>query len=473
MDGSVATSLDHLQAVFDKQKAAFSFASVPSIKERKATLKRLETLFASHREEIVAAITKDFGSRSPMESLSAEVALSVANARAIRKHLDDWAAKKRMWNRSSIPGKTYVRYEPKGVVGVISPWNYPFQLAVVPLTTALAAGNVAMLKPSEITPYTSEFMKQMFAKEFDETQIAVVTGGPELGKAFSNLPFDHIFYTGSTQVGRLVAMAAAKNLTPVTLELGGKSPAIMLEDADIEKSAQTVAMGKFYNAGQTCVAPDYLLVPAGKSEAYADAILKAVEDFYPGMADNDDYTSIISDRHYVRMNDMIDEAQKKGGEVRQAASDHGKMEDKRKVTPTVVLNPPADSRVMQEEIFGPVLPIVEVGSTEEAVDYVTSRDHPLALYAYSGSEKAAEAVLEKTTSGGACINGTVLHVSIEDIPFGGVGKSGYGAYHGERGFKEFSHERSVLVMPKWLPPSLLTPPYSNFFKNTVNKQIGK
>ncbi|MCI5043757.1 MAG: coniferyl aldehyde dehydrogenase [Aquisalinus sp.] len=473
MDGSIATSLDHLQMVFDRQKQAFSFATVPSVKERKEMLKRLEQLFAGHKEELITAIGKDFGTRSPMETLSAEVAMSVINARQIRKNLDDWARKRRVWNHSSIPGKTYVRYEPKGVVGVIAPWNYPFQLAAIPLTTALAAGNAVMLKPSEITPYTADFMKEMFAKEFEETQVAVVTGGPEVGEAFSSLPFDHLFYTGSTQVGRLVAMAAAKNLTPVTLELGGKSPTILLDDADVEKSAQTIAMGKFYNAGQTCVAPDYLLVPQGKGEAYASAIIDAVTAFYPEIADNEDYSSIVSDRHYVRMNDMIDEAGKNGGTVRQAEADKQKMSSARKVSPTVILNPPAESKVMQEEIFGPILPIVEVGSTDEAVAHVTARDHPLALYAYSNNEKAAEAVLDKTTSGGACINGTLMHVSVDDIPFGGVGKSGYGAYHGERGFREFSHERSVLVMPKWLPPKLLTPPYTNFFKNMVNKQIGK
>ena len=472
MDGSLGT-IDHLKSVFAKQREAFSFETVPSVKERQVKLKRMADLIAGHKDEIVAAIAKDFRNRSPMESLSAEVAMSVTNAKDTAKWLDEWAGQKRMWNRSSIPGKTYVRYEPKGVVGVISPWNYPVQLAAIPVTTALAAGNRVMLKPSEITPHTSEMLKEMYAKEFDETEIAVLTGGPEVGEAFSSLPFDHLFYTGSTQVGRLVAMAAAKNLTPVTLELGGKSPAFMLEDADVEKSAQTIAFGKFYNAGQTCVAPDYLLVPKGKGQAYADAILKAVSEFYPDMATNEDYSSIVSDRHYVRMNDMVEEAGSKGGTVLQPDVDKAAMDEGRKAIPTVVLNPPADAKVMQEEIFGPVLPVVEVASADDAVSFVTDRDHPLALYVYTSDEKKAEEILDRTTSGGVCVNGTVFHVSIDDIPFGGVGKSGYGAYHGERGFREFSHERSVLVMPKWLPPSLLTPPYTKFFRNMVSKQIGK
>ena len=451
----------------------FSFATVPSVKERKAKLKRLEQLMATHQNEIVAAIAKDYGNRSPVESLSAEVAMSIVNCKSIRKHLDDWAAPRKMWNRSTIPGKTYVEYKPKGVVGIISPWNYPFQLALIPLATAIAAGNRVMLKPSEITPHTSDYMKELFAKEFGEEEVCVITGGPEVGEAFSKLPFDHMFYTGSTHVGRLIAIEAAKNLTPVTLELGGKSPAIMLPDADIEKSIQTIAFGKFYNAGQTCVAPDYLLVPKGKGAAYADALLKAVEGFYPDMAANEDYTSIVSDRHYDRMQGLIDEARDKGGDVRQAAVDADAMQAQRKIVPTAILNPPAEAKILQEEIFGPLLPIIEVGSTAEAIDYVTSRDHPLALYVYGNDTKAAQDVLAKTTSGGAMINGTILHVSVDDVPFGGVGKSGYGAYHSERGFREFSHERSVLVMPKWLPPSLLTPPYTNFFRNMVKKQIGK
>ena len=473
MDGSSASTLDHLQQTFNRQKEAFSFASAPSIAERKQTLRELEKLYAAHKDDIVKAISEDFKCRSATETLSAEVALSVVNAKQIRKHLDDWAKPKRVWNHSSIPGKTMLRYEPKGVVGVISPWNYPFQLAAIPLTTALAAGNSVILKPSEITPHTSEMMKSLYAKAFDETQVAVVTGGPEIGEAFSNLPFDHLFYTGSTQVGRLVAMAAAKNLTPVTLELGGKSPVIALPDADVEKSSKTIAMGKFYNAGQTCVAPDYLLVPRGQGELYAKAILSAVEGFYTDLAKDGDYTSMVSDRHYDRMQRLIDEAGEKGATVMQAKADADAMKAIRKIVPTVFLNPPADAGIMQEEIFGPILPILEVGTTDEAIEYVTSRDHPLALYIYTKDESAAHDVLSKTTSGGATINGTILHVSVDDIPFGGVGKSGYGAYHGERGFKEFSHERSVLIMPKWLPPSLLTPPYSGFFKNMVKKQIGK
>jgi len=474
MDGTV-TAADALRMQFDAQRGAFSFEHAPSVAERREKLERLAGLIRAWRERIVEAIGQDYGARSANETLFAEIATTIGNIDDLKKHLGRWAAPQKFRKPlSTIPGRTYVRYEPKGVVGVISPWNYPFQLAVVPAATALAAGNRVMIKPSEFTPRTADLLRDMFAEGFAEDEVSVVTGGPEVGEAFSRLPFDHLFYTGSTKVGRLVAIEAAKNLTPVTLELGGKSPCIMMPDAEPEKHSRLVAFGKWYNAGQTCVAPDYMLVPRGKAEAYAAALLDEVEGFYSDPARDPDYTAIISERHHERLTALIAEAEGGGATLRRAPADEAALKESRKLAPTLVLNPPADCALMREEIFGPVLPIVEYDSVEDAVGYVTARDHPLALYVFGNNVEACEAVIAKTTSGGAAVNASVLQVGVEHLPFGGVGKSGYGAYHGEAGFREFSHARSVLVFPQaGFLQKLITPPYGKAFRYLANKTIGK
>lgn len=471
MDSSVSNSTDHLNAIFSRQRDAFSLTTVPDMDARRDRLKRFEKLIAARQEAIVSVISADFGTRSAMESRVAEIAFAQFASRHLRKNLKKWAGWQRVSNSSPIPGKARIQRQPKGVAGVISPWNYPFQLAIVPVLTAFAAGNRVMLKPSELTPATSAFLKSLFAEEFDQTEVAVITGGPDIGEAFSNLPFDHLFYTGSTRIGRLVAMAAAKNLTPVTLELGGKSPGIVLPDADLERTARAISYGKFMNAGQTCVAPDYLLVPRDTGREWADAILAETAAAWPDLAGNGDYSSIISGQHRDRLTGMIDAARNSGATVLETPGDTATLQAAGKLAPTIVLDPPLDSDLMREEIFGPVLPIIEVGSTQEAVDFVTARDHPLALYVFGRSSDEARSVLEKTTSGGACINGANVHLAIDDLPFGGVGKSGYGAYHGERGFREFSHERAVFDLPTWLPLGLMMPPYSGLFRKFTGWQI--
>ena len=471
MDGNITEKTNLLQAMFERQKLAFSFATVPSIAERKQTLLKIEALVRSRKDDIVAALNADFGTRSAAETLSSEVAMVINTSKYLRKHLSNWASPQRKTNGSPIPGKAITQYQPKGVVGIISPWNYPFQLAMVPLLTAIAAGNSVILKPSEITPTTAALLADLFEGEFDPSQIAVAIGGRDVGEQFSTLPFDHLFYTGSTRVGRLVAMAAAKNLTPVTLELGGKSPCVLLPDADIAEAVKTIAFGKFYNAGQTCVAPDYLLVPKDKAQEIGAALIASVSAFYPNIRTNEDYSSIISDAHYARLNGLVSDAVERGSQLLRVESDEQAMKQGRKIAPTVILNPPTDSAIMAEEIFGPIIPIIEYDSVDDAVRFITERDHPLALYVYGGTA-AANDLLNRTTSGGACINATVIHLTIESLPFGGVGKSGYGAYHGENGFREFSHERAIFNLPTWLPKSLITPPYSKIFHWLVNRQIG-
>ena len=474
MDGSFSGT-DALQARFEAQRQAFSFASVPTIEQRQEALARLIRLIRAYQEKIVHAIDEDFGSRASAETRSAEIAPAISMTEDLKKNLRKWSADKSFFKPlASIPGKTYIQRVPKGVVGVISPWNYPFQLAVIPAATALAAGNRVMIKPSELTPRTAELLREMFAEGFDETEVAVVTGGPEVGEAFSKLAFGHLFYTGSTRIGRLVAIEAAKNLTPVTLELGGKSPCLMMPGASPDKHAVMVAMGKWYNAGQTCTAPDYLMVPRGQAEAYASALLKHVSQFYADPGTSDDYTSVISEGHHERLTKLVADAEARGATVRRAVADEDAMARAGKMAPTVLWGVPDDAEIMREEIFGPVLPIVEYDSVDDAVAYITARDHPLALYVFGDDKDAAKDVLARTTSGGAAINATVIHVGIEHLPFGGVGASGYGAYHGERGFREFSHERSVLVFPQAdFLKRAMTPPYGKVFEFVTKKAIGK
>ena len=472
MDGSF-TSTDALRASFEAQKQAFSFGAVPSVGQRQEAMSRLAGLIRAYQDKIVRAISEDFGHRAAAETRFAEVAASIGACDELRKKLPKWSKDRSFFKPlSNVPGKTYVQRVPKGVVGIISPWNYPFQLAVIPAATALAAGNRVIIKPSECTPRTAELLREMFAEGFAETEVAVVTGGPEVGKAFSALPWDHLFYTGSTRVGRLVAIEAAKNLTPVTLELGGKSPCLMMPDASPEKHAQMVAMGKWYNAGQTCTAPDYVLAPKGTARAYADAMLRHAAAFYDDPAASEDYTAVVNDGHRERLEGLVADAEKRGATVLRAEG--GDYAARGKMAPTVLLDVPGDAEVMKEEIFGPVLPILEYDSLDEAIETVTSRDHPLALYVFGDDEEACKDVLRRTTSGGAAINATVLHVGVEHLPFGGVGKSGYGAYHGEAGYAEFSHERSVLVFPQAdFVKNLVTPPYGRVFDFMTKKAIGK
>jgi len=447
MNAPYKSDIDRLQAAFDLQRSAFSFDHVPGISARRVRLRDLVRAIRARRSEIVAAISADFGNRSADETLSAEIAVTIGSIEHTCRHLDRWAGPTRMFNLGiPIPGRTYVRHEPKGVVGVISPWNYPFQLAVIPAATALAGGNKVLIKPSEFTPRMAELLSRLFADVYGEDEVAVVTGGPDVGKAFSELPFDHLFFTGSTAVGRHVAMAAAGNLTPVTLELGGKSPCVMMPDAEPDKHAPLVAFGKFYSAGQTCVAPDYLLVPKGRAAAFGEAIIAAARRAYRAPATGDEHTAIITDRHYQRLAAMIEEARASGLTVLSTGEADA---DSRRIPPTVIIGPATNSGLMTEEIFGPILPIIEYDDLDEAVHFITARDHPLALYAFGRDSRAAENLVARTTSGGAVVNGTIVHLAVEHLPFGGVGKSGYGAYHGQRGFAEFTHARSVLVLPQW------------------------
>ncbi|MCK0165198.1 coniferyl aldehyde dehydrogenase [Marinobacter sp. S6332] len=453
---------DNLSAIFSAARAAHLTDPMPSVELRKERLSRLETALLKYETELVAAMNEDFRHRSDADSSIFDITIPLGDIRRNRRSVKRWMKPRRVGVPLHLkPARGRIIPQPKGVVGVISPWNFPVYLAVAPIAAALAAGNRVMLKPSELTPKTSDVMARMISDLFDPTEVSVCTGGVELSQAFSSLPFDHLFFTGSTRVGREVAVSAARNLTPVTLELGGKSPAILGEHASLDYSARRIAFGKIANAGQICVAPDYVLLPRNQLEAFATAMESAVHDFFPAGPQSPDYTGILNDNHLNRLQGLVTEAKAAGAEVREllpkdAAHASGKM------TPTLILNPPLDSRVMREEIFGPVLPLVTYDTAEEARSFVNSRPSPLALYVFSDDQKEREFWLNGTLSGGACVNETAFHVVADTMPFGGVGESGMGSYHGKAGFDQLSHLKSVLIQPKLNGAFVFNPPVSGF-----------
>jgi coniferyl-aldehyde dehydrogenase len=456
--------------ILARQSAAFRRDGAPSLIERRNDLTRLARATKEAANEIVQVISADFGNRSQHETLLAEVWPVLAAIRHTKKHLPKWVKPRRVAvPLEMMPGRARILYQPAGVVGIISPWNYPFQLAIIPLANALAAGNRIMLKPSELTPRTSEFLATFLGKLYPREKVAVVLGGPDVAAEFAGLPFNHLIFTGSTSVGRKVMRAAAENLTPVTLELGGKSPCIIGEDAALETAAKSIAFGKFLNAGQTCIAPDYVLVPQARLEDFVTEITKAVPQLYPKLQSNPDYTTIIDERHYRRLQQYLEEAKARGArliEINPANEEF--VEEQRKFAPTLVVEPDDALALMNEEIFGPVLPIKTYAQIDDAINFVNDRPRPLALYYFGADREACEKVLARTTSGGVSVNDTMLHVVIDELPFGGTGPSGIGAYHGEIGFQTFSHRKSVFVQSRFGSASLLRPPFGRFKQTLLN-----
>lgn len=449
-----------LKRIFALQKESYRAAPFPSYDERAANLDKLIRLTEAHEDKFVEAISADFGNRSAHETVIAEVVVTVSGAKLAKKSLKKWMRPRGVATPlHMLPATSRLEPQPLGVVGIISPWNYPVQLALAPAAAALAAGNRVLIKPSELTPQASEALKQAIASEFDESVCAVVTGGVELGQAFTETPFDHLLFTGSTGVGIRVAQAAAKNLTPVTLELGGKSPAIIDDSANLAKATQSIAHGKMLNAGQTCVAPDYVLTPQDKLANTVDGIANAARTLYPEIDTTDDYTSIVSDRHFDRLKSLVEEARERGAEIVEVGSANA-LHPQRKLPLTLVVNPPKDAGVMREEIFGPILPVLSVASREDAVAHVNDGERPLALYWYGEDAETRDRVLHETVSGGVTVNDSLWHVAQEHLPFGGVGKSGLGAYHGEAGFETFSHMKPVFYQSRFASASLLHPPYT-------------
>ncbi|HEX3673887.1 MAG TPA: coniferyl aldehyde dehydrogenase [Rhizomicrobium sp.] len=461
----VSDAETRMRQVLDAQKKAHLKDGPPSAEKRIEWLDRAIGLLVGHKDAIADALREDFGSRSVHASLLTDVSGSIAPLKHAKAHLKTWMKREKRKVEPALLGlfgaRAYVEYQPKGVVGVISPWNFPFNLTFTPLAGIFAAGDRVMIKPSEFTPRCSELMERMFKSAYDETEVAVCIGGPDVGGAFARLPFDHLLFTGATSIAYHVMRAAAENLVPTTLELGGKSPVIIGESADMKLTANRVMMGKTLNAGQICLAPDYVLVPKNKAQDFVAAATASINTMFPTLKDNPDYTSVINQRHFDRLNSYIDDARAKGAEIVELnpAKENFTQQPFHKIPPTLVLNPTDDMKIMQDEIFGPLLPVKTYDTVDEAIGYVNAHDRPLGLY-YFGADKAQqEHVLTRTTSGGVSVNDVIMHVSMEDLPFGGVGPSGMGSYHGIDGFRTFSHAKAVFQQAKMDVTAMMRPPY--------------
>ena len=432
-------------------------AQTPSYAQRMDDLKRLRSAFKTRLDTLIAAMNADFGRRAREDCILGDAFTVLADIDHIRAHLHGWMRSKRdLADWLFWPARTEVRYQPLGVVGVISPWNYPVNLALLPLSAAIAAGNHVMLKPSEHTPRTSEELKALLEDVFPADRVATILGGADVASAFAALPFDHLFFTGSTAVGRKVMLAAAQNLTPVTLELGGKSPAILAPGYSIATAVDRIAAGKLLNAGQTCIAPDYVLMTKDSVAPFVAEMQRVVAQRYPNLATNAAYTSIVNDGQFKRLSGYLDEARAAGANVVELAQGDAAN---RILAPTLVIDPPQNLTLMQDEIFGPILPIVMVDSVDAAIDFINARPRPLALYHFDHDRARTQRVLERTVAGGVTVNDTVLHIAQSKLPFGGVGPSGMGHYHGHEGFLTFSKQKPVLYQARFSSMKVLRPPY--------------
>lgn len=474
--GAISASIRN---ILDRQKAAHIKDGPPSAEKRIDWIDRAIALLVDNQKEIAEALASDFGHRSHEQTLLTDVMGSLGPLKHAKKHLRDWMKpekRKVQFPLGLLGAKARVEYQPLGVIGIISPWNFPINLTWSPLAGVFAAGNRAMIKPSEFTPATSELMARMIRSVFDETEVAVITGGPAVGQAFSGQPFDHLLFTGATSIAHHVMRAAAENLVPLTLELGGKSPVIVSKSAKIDDAAAKIMTGKTLNAGQICLAPDYVFVPEGKMDEFVSEATKSITKMFPTIKDNPDYTSIINQRHYDRINGYLEDAKAKGAKIVEInpAKEDFSQQQAHKIPPTIVINPTDDMKVMQDEIFGPVLPVKTYRDVSEVLGYVNDHPRPLGLYYFGEDEQEQRRVLDRTTSGGVTINDVIMHVSMEDLPFGGVGPSGMGAYHGVDGFRTFSHKKAIYTQAKAkMVAEMFRAPYGPKTRKVLASQIKK
>ncbi|MFT4020238.1 MAG: coniferyl aldehyde dehydrogenase [Acinetobacter sp.] len=441
-------SKTELSQIVEQLRQAHIQAGAPSIELRIDRLERTKKLLLEHKDALIQAIDDDFGHRSHYQTLASDILATVSAIEDAKAHVAEWVQSERV----AAPNegmKTEIQYQPLGVVGIISPWNFPLNLAFCPLAGVFAAGNRALLKPSELTPKTSALLAELVPQYFDATELQVITGDAEVGAAFSALPFDHLVFTGSTAVGRHVMRAAAENLVPVTLELGGKSPAVICDDFDLKTAVERVLTIKTFNAGQICISPDYVLLPETQRDAFVEHAKTFTHSIFPNYFDNDDFTAIISERHFQRLVGLLEDAKAKGATVI-TLNTEGVIADPhaRKIAPTLVLDVTDDMLIMQEEIFGPLLPIKTYQTLDQAIAYINAHPRPLAAYFFSDVETVQQQFATQTTSGALVINDVMTHVLVETLPFGGVGASGIGAYHGIHGFRRFSHAKAVVVQSK-------------------------
>ena len=460
---------DSLAASFARLQSAARSHPESARAERERRLSALERLLRDNAGRIAAAVSSDFGHRSSAETRLLELFPSYEAISHARRHLGRWMRPQRraagLWFQ---PGRAELRYQPLGVVGIIVPWNYPVYLAVGPLVAALAAGNRALLKMSEFTPATASLFAELVGKYFADDEVAVIEGDAGVAQAFSQLPFDHLLFTGSTSVGRHVMRAAAENLTPVTLELGGKSPAIIgpqvLSSGAFDKAVERIVVGKCLNAGQTCIAPDYVLLPAGQEQAFVDAARRVVAACYPAIGSTPDYTTVLNERHYARLCGYLDDARAQGAEVLELAPGVAADAATQRLPPLALLKVNDGMQVMQDEIFGPLLPVVTYRDLDAAIAFVNARPRPLALYYFDKDQARIDRVLNETVAGGVTINDTLLHIAQDDLPFGGVGPSGMGCYHGFEGFQTFSARKAVFHQSRLSGIGLFKPPYGARFE---------
>jgi coniferyl-aldehyde dehydrogenase len=448
---------DAFHAMFEMSRTT----PAPALAERLDRLARLRAAIFENEVRFEQAISADFGHRSSTETAIAETLLVLGEIKHAAKHLKKWMAPQRVSTALQfMPARNRLIPQPLGVVGIIAPWNYPLQLTLAPAVGALAAGNRVMIKPSELVPRFSALLKQVIAAKFDATEMVVTGIEEDIAKNFASLPFDHLIFTGSTRVGRLVAEAAGRNLTPVTLELGGKSPAIVDRSADLGQAAQRIAYAKLLNAGQTCIAPDYALVPQGQVQDFAERVQANMLTMFGTDPDNKDYSSIISDRHYQRLEGLVADAAARGARILQTAKPGDPAwKSKRKFPPAIIVGATPDMTIMKEEIFGPLLPIMGYRDAGEPVAYINSHDRPLALYWFGKDDAARDEVLSRTISGGVTVNDCLFHFTQINQPMGGVGASGTGAYHGEWGFRTLSKLKPVFYRSPFNRLADLYPPY--------------
>ncbi len=458
---------EQLRKTLALQQNAFKTEMNPSLSMRLDRLNRLERMVSEHADAFANAISKDFGHRSEIETIIGEISGFNEEIRNIKRKLSSWMKPERVTTGLLyLPGRSRILRQPLGVTGIISPWNYPLLLAVMPAAGAIAAGNRVMLKVSEHSPAFSELFCKAVSSFFGEDEFAAFSGGSEVGRAFASLPFDHLLFTGSTQTGRAVAEAAAKNLTPVTLELGGKSPLIIDESCDLSLAAEKIAWGKLFNAGQTCIAPDYILVPENKLDILLDKLQAAMKKLYPSFMDNPDYSSAAGERQLKRLNSLLEDAESKGAKIIRL-SDEKQLSGSFKIIPAILCNVNENMKIMQEEIFGPLLPVMTYGKLDEAIEYINAHERPLALYFFGENMKNCRHVLKSTISGGVTVNDTILHIAQKNLPFGGVGASGMGHYHGKHGFLRFSKERSVFIQSRFAGVKMLYPPYGRHIRKLL------
>jgi coniferyl-aldehyde dehydrogenase len=464
-----------LEGILGRMRAAAKKSGPPDYDARIEHLDKLEQALLAKKHELAKAVSMDYGNRSRHETLGGEVLVVINEIKHVRTHLHEWMeTEPREVSWMFLPARAEVVMQPLGVVGIVSPWNYPVQLSLCPLVSALAAGNRVMLKPSELAGDSADVLKSMIAETFSPDHVTVVTGGLDVAQAFSGLPFDHLLFTGSTRLGKIIMKAAAENLVPVTLELGGKSPAIVGEGYSLQHAAQKIMWGKCFNAGQTCVSPDYAILPKGRVDAFVEECRLAVNQMYPRLGQNPDYTTIINDAHYERLQMYLKNARDRGAKLIELNPMKEELDpNSRKMAPTILLHPKDEMIVMQEEIFGPILPIFTYEKLDEAIAYVNDHPRPLALYYFDNNQRRIDRVLRETVSGGVAINDVMTQVAQSDLPFGGVGASGMGSYHGREGFETFTKKKPVFYQSRISATTMLRPPYAERIDWVLKALLGK